>query len=289
MAEEAKKKESENTLKLARRIAELEASKPADWTGGTYGKQVDDALAKILNREPFSYNMNADPLYNQYKDQYIRGGKLAMMDTMGQAAQLTGGYGNSYAATAGNQAYQGYLTGLNDKMPDLYSLALSKYNSEGDALRDNFGALQGMYDREYAEHDRKMTDYRAELDRLDSLYADSQRWDYQTARDAIADAQWQAEFDEAVRQWNQLHPAKTSGGGGVRTPVGASDEDMDTLINIAVEDVARSSSGREVNDRMNEIKDDVTKMVSDGEITPEQGTQIINAAQEAADARNHVG
>lgn len=211
---EIEKKESEETLRLAQRIAEKEAAKPADWTGGTYGQQVTDALDKILNREKFSYNLNADPLYQQYKDQYMRGGKLAMQNTMGQAAQLTGGYGNSYAATAGNQAYQGYLTGLNDKVPDLYSLALSKYSSEGDAMRQNLGALQGMYDREYAEHDRKMSGYRADLDRLDALFAESQKWDYQTARDAIEDAQWKAEFDEAVRQWNQLHPAKKSGGGG---------------------------------------------------------------------------
>lgn len=273
MAEEAKKKESENTLKLARRIAEHEASKPADWTGGTYGKQVDDALAKILNREPFSYNMNADPLYNQYKDQYIRGGKLAMMDTMGQAAALTGGYGNSYAATAGNQTYQGYLTGLNDKMPDLYSLALSKYNSEGDALRDNFGALQGMYDREYAEHDRKMTAYRAELDRLDSLYADSQKWDYQTARDAIADAQWQAEFDEAVRQWNQLHPAKTSGGGGGTQNAGGSESTWVDVGHDAIKNIAAGSSPTTE-------KQNVEKLVAAGDLTSAEGQAIIRMIDE---------
>ena len=211
--EKEERKESERTLALAQQVADLEANKPTDWTGGTYGQQVQDALDKILNREQFSYNLNADPLYQQYKDQYMRGGKLAMQDTMGQAAQLTGGYGNSYAATAGNQAYQGYLTGLNDKVPDLYSLALSKYSSEGDAMRDNLGALQGMYAQEYAQHQQKVNDYRTELDRLDSLYADSQAYDYQSARDAIEDAQWQAEFDEAVRQWNLQWEKQNSGGG----------------------------------------------------------------------------
>ena len=208
------KKESERTRELAERIAAHEAAKPMDWTGGTYGQQIEDALGKILNRDPFTYNLNADPLYNQYKDQYIRGGKLAMQDTMGQAAALTGGYGNSYASTAGNQAYQGYLTGLNDKVPDLYSLALSKFNAEGDAMRDNLGLLQGMQDQEYAQYERKLADYRADLDRLDALFSESQKYDYQNARDAIADAQWQAEFDEAVRQWNATHSGGGGGGGG---------------------------------------------------------------------------
>lgn len=213
------KKESERTRELAERVAAHEASKPGEWTGGTYGQQIDDALNKILNREQFSYNLNADPLYNQYKDQYMRGGKLAMQDTMGQAAALTGGYGNSYASTAGNQAYQGYLTGLNDKVPDLYSLALSKYNADGDAMRDNLGLLQGMQGQELDQYNRKMAEYRTELDRLDGLLADSQKWDYQNARDAIADAQWQAEFDEAVRQWNLKNAPKSSG--GPYTPVGS--------------------------------------------------------------------
>ena len=230
--EKEERNESERTLALAQQVADLEANKPTDWTGGTYGQQVQDALDKILNREQFSYNLNADPLYQQYKDQYMRGGKLAMQDTMGQAAQLTGGYGNSYAATAGNQAYQGYLTGLNDKVPDLYSLALSKYSSEGDAMRDNLGALQGMYAQEYAQHQQKVNDYRTELDRLDSLYADSQAYDYQSARDAIEDAQWQAEFDEAVRQWNLQWEKQNRGGGGY-TPTPAADPTGAPVIELS--------------------------------------------------------
>ena len=72
MATEIEKKESERTRELAERVAAHEALKPGEWTGGTYGQQIDDALNKILNREPFSYNLNADPLYNQYKDQYSK-------------------------------------------------------------------------------------------------------------------------------------------------------------------------------------------------------------------------
>lgn len=276
------KKESERTRELAERIAALEAAKPGDWTGGTYGQQIDDALNKILNRQPFSYNMNADPLYNQYKDQYIRGGKLAMQDTMGQAAQLTGGYGNSYASTAGNQAYQGYLTGLNDKMPDLYSLALSKYNADGDAMRDNLGLLQGMQQQELDQHNRKMTEYRTELDRLDALFADSQKWDYQNARDAIADAQWQAEFNEAVRQWNATHSGGGGGGGGggpyVPAPVtGDAPEDVyNAILNDALNTVRKDSS---LTQAATATKKDVAALASNGVISQSQANMITAKIQ----------
>lgn len=280
------KKESERTRELAERIAAQEAAKPGDWTGGTYGQQIDDALGKILNRQPFSYNLNADPLYNQYKDQYIRGGKLAMQDTMGQAAQLTGGYGNSYASTAGNQAYQGYLTGLNDKVPDLYSLALSKFNAEGDAMRDNLGLLQGMQQQELDQYNRKMTEYRTELDRLDALFSESQKYDYQNARDAIADAQWQAEFDEAVRQWNATHSGGGGGGGGGRSYTGYTpppDETADApadvynaILNDALNTVRRDSS---MTQAATATKKDVAALASSGVISQNQANMITAKIQ----------
>ena len=119
----------------------------------TYGKQgmYDDVMNKILNREQFTYDVNGDALYQQYKDQYITGGKMAMMDTMGQAAAMTGGYGNSYAQGVGQQAYQGYLQQLNDKVPELYKLALDKYNSEGNELYNQYSMLSSDRSTQYGE------------------------------------------------------------------------------------------------------------------------------------------
>ena len=76
------------------------AAKPADYAS-PYQGQIDAAYQKILSRQPFKYDMNADAMYQQYKDAYTRQGNMAMRDTMGQAAAMTGGYGNSYAQTAG--------------------------------------------------------------------------------------------------------------------------------------------------------------------------------------------
>ena len=44
---------------------------------------------------------------------------MLSQDTIGSAAALTGGYGNSYAQNAGNQAYNQYLLGLFDQGSNL--------------------------------------------------------------------------------------------------------------------------------------------------------------------------
>ena len=84
-----------DAVKQAQAMLQQQLSqKPGEYQSA-WQSQLNAAIDKIMNREKFSYDLNADALYNQYKDQYINQGKMAMMDTMGQAAQLTGGYGNS--------------------------------------------------------------------------------------------------------------------------------------------------------------------------------------------------
>lgn len=155
-----------------------EQNKVADWTGGTYGESLKAALDRINNREKFTYDLNGDALYQQYKDQYINQGRMAMQDTMGQAATMTGGYGNSYAATVGNQAYQGYLQKLNDVVPELYNLALNKYNLEGQDLKDQYSLLKDQYNTEYGQHRDKVGDWNAEAARLSDKYYNESNLDY---------------------------------------------------------------------------------------------------------------
>lgn len=212
------------------------STKPGDFS---FGMQAgwDDIMNKILNREKFSYDLNGDALYQQYKDQYTTQGKLAMMDTMGQAAAMTGGYGNSYAQSVGQQAYQGYLQQLNDKVPELYQLALNQYNQEGQDLYNQYGLYADKYKQEYGEHRDKVSDYYTDLSNLTdnarymseteykqelddfnikySAYRDqvgdeqwNQSFDYQQSQDAIANEWKQKEFDEAVRQYNASQASK---------------------------------------------------------------------------------
>ena len=189
------------------------ATKPGEYQS-TWQDQLNQIISQIQNREKFSYDLNGDALYQQYKDQYTTQGKLAMMDTMGQAAAMTGGYGNSYAQSVGQQAYQGYLQQLNNKVPELYQLALNQYNQEGQALYDQASLIAGMEDMAYGRHRDSLSDYYTELSRLTedarykaedeySKWMDKTSFQYQQDRDKVSDEQWQATFDEGVRQYNE--------------------------------------------------------------------------------------
>ena len=160
------------------------ANKVPKWNGGTYGKSLQDALSKITNRQKFSYDLNGDALYNQYKNQYITQGKLAMMDSIGKASAMTGGYGNSYAATVGNQAYQGYLQKLNDVVPELYQMAYDRYVQEGNDLKDQYSILDNQYQTEYGEYRDKVGDWNAEASRLSDAYYNAANAEYNRFADA---------------------------------------------------------------------------------------------------------
>lgn len=122
------------------------ADKKFTWA---YNEDAEKLIKDYINRKDFSYDFNADALYQQYKDKFIQQGKLAMADTMGQAAAMTGGYGNSYAQSLGQQAFQNSLDNLNDIVPELYQMAYERYNQEGKDMLDTLGVLGDDYNREF--------------------------------------------------------------------------------------------------------------------------------------------
>jgi hypothetical protein len=75
-----------------------------------------------------------------------------MEDAIGQASAMTGGYGNSYAQSVGQQMYQKEMQGLNDIIPDLYQLALDKYNAEGQELLNKYNLLSDDYNRQFTNY-----------------------------------------------------------------------------------------------------------------------------------------
>ncbi len=101
----------------------------------------EDLLRELLNSDGFSYDVNGDELYRKYRDRYEREGRLAMKDTMGKAAALTGGYGNTYAETAAAAVRDEYAARAADRIPELYSLALERYRMGRDELKDKYETL----------------------------------------------------------------------------------------------------------------------------------------------------
>ena len=216
-----------DTVEQAEQLLNQQLSqKPGEYQS-TWQEQLNATLQQILNREKFSYDLNGDALYQQYKDQYTTKGQMAMMDTMGQAQAMTGGYGNSYAQSAGQQAYQGYLQDLNNKVPELYQLAMNKYQMEEDSMYNKAALMAQQEEMDYGRYRDQLGDWQTERDYLTGRYdterdydygkwADNRDYDYQVGRDKVSDEQWQAEFDEAKRQFDQQYALKTasSSGGG---------------------------------------------------------------------------
>lgn len=174
---------------------------------GTYEGQLNDIFDKIQNREKFSYDINADPLYDMFKDRYIQQGKLAMKDTMGQAAALTGGYGSTYGQQVGQQTYDAYLQNLGEVIPELYGMAYDQYKDEGDQLNDLYGKVGQLRDEEYGRWRDDVGDWETEFQRLlqneryERDYADEREqeaYNRQQTADAIARQKEQQEYERRM-------------------------------------------------------------------------------------------
>lgn len=97
------------------------------YKGNSASQAQDNYLSKLYNnfaniygttdRTAGSGALNTDGLWQNYADQYVRGGRQAMRDTLGQYEANTGGYANSLATGAAAQAYYKYLDELNGQWP----------------------------------------------------------------------------------------------------------------------------------------------------------------------------
>ena len=148
-----------------------------------------------------------------------------MQDAMAKSAALTGGFGNSYAQQAGQQAYQNYMEQLYDQLPELRNAAYQMYEAEGNRLRDNLSMLQQQDERDYGRYRDDVGDWRSDVDMMYNMYSlmseqeynrylnDQAAWEadrnywYQKAYDEQQQRNWLAEFDAA-------YGGGSSGGGG---------------------------------------------------------------------------
>lgn len=115
-----------------------------------YGSRINDLVAQIQNRPAFEYDVNTDPLYIQLRDIWKQDGLMAMEDTMGQAAQLTGGYGNSHAQMLGQQVYNDHMRGITEIVPQMREQARADYDAENADLLQKLGLLMDQEEQDYA-------------------------------------------------------------------------------------------------------------------------------------------
>ena len=182
---------SQNTLDTEKKLKEIEAAKPGVFQSN-YGTTLNGLMDKIVNQKDFSYDFNADAMYQQYKDNYSQLGKQAMMDTAANAAALSGGFNNSYATTAAAQANQQYLSQLNNVIPELYQLALDKYQLDTDRLYNQYSVVSAQDDREYGRYQDKVSNWQNDR----NYYADKMS-------NAVSNDQYVSNYNQSENQWQQ--------------------------------------------------------------------------------------
>ena len=172
---------------------------PQNYTS-RYQPVLDSIMEQIQNPEAFKYEFNGDEMFKNYADLYTQYGKQAMLDTMGQATGLTGGYGNSYAQNVGQQAYQQYLLPLYDKGMDLRNTAYQSYRDELGDLQNYYNMLQAAENADYGRYQDAMNAWQTQqnLDEQKRQYdADMafkrEQWEHQLALEAAAAAAAAAE------------------------------------------------------------------------------------------------
>lgn len=158
-------------------LAGVQGSKPGAYES-KWGAELDALYDKITNRDKFKYDVYDDPMYQQYKMQYQNLGRTAMMDTMGQAAALTGGYGSSYGQSVGQQTYDAYLQSLNDVVPELYGQAYQQYQDEGTQMLNQWSLLSDREQQDYTKYRDQMSDYFNELSLAQSAAQAAAQDDY---------------------------------------------------------------------------------------------------------------
>ena len=181
--------QGDRVTQAQQQLQSLLNNRPGDYNS-KYGQALDNILQQIQNPEKFQYSFNGDEMFKQYADLYTQQGRQASMDAMGQAAGLTGGYGNSYAQQVGNQMYDQYLMQLYDRGNEMRNQAFNEWQT---GRADQYNQLNALMQADQNEYNR---------------YRD-QMADWQTDRGYYTDAEQQAyardygEFTANRDYWNQ--------------------------------------------------------------------------------------
>lgn len=172
------------------------------WTP-KYESEIEDILGEIGDYGPFEYDLMDDPMYQQYRDSYIREGKRAMEDTAAQTAAMTGGYGSTYGATAAQQGYDRYLEGLNDVVPQLEQTAYGRYRDELGDLYNQMGALQQEESRLFGQYATERGFSQADRDfAYNAMVAAMGQNNYENEFDrGIFESDRDFDFNEGTTKW----------------------------------------------------------------------------------------
>ena len=204
-------KQSDAVTAAQNTLQQIQAQKPQGYTS-KYQGALDNILQQIQNPGEFKYEFNGDNLFKAYADLYTQKGKQASLDAQGQAAALTGGFGNSYGQNVGTQAYQQYLLSLYDKGLDLRDRAYQAYQDKLAGDKDTYNILMNADQSDYGRYRDTVGDWQTEAQMAENRYNNERQFDYGQYSDAldyytnlarVENADYRSEQDrqEAIRQF----------------------------------------------------------------------------------------
>ena len=176
-----------------------QAAKPQSYSS-KYGAQLDNILQQIQGPKKFNYEFNGDELFKYYADLYTQKGKQASADAMGQAAALTGGYGNSYGQQVANQTYDQYLLNLYDKGMELRDRAYQQYQDDIADQYNQYNILANADATDYGRYRDTVGDWENERDYVTNRYDTERNYDYNLYRDQLGD--WQNDRDYYTNRYD---------------------------------------------------------------------------------------
>lgn len=136
----------------------------------------------------FSYDPQNDPGYRNYQKQYTRLAGQAMDDTLSRVASRTGGLASSYAATAGELAYNNQMAGLTDRIPELERLAYDRFLDEQSRRLRSMQIAENEMDKDERAWEKQRAAYLEEEGKKTDVQAVMQTYEEQ-GWDALTDAE----------------------------------------------------------------------------------------------------
>ncbi len=163
----------------------------------SYEGLLADLEEKLQAGQDFSYRLEDDPLYHQYRKAYLKDGDLAARDSAAKAAAATGGYGNSYAESVSQQTLQNYLQKLHALTPELAANAYDRHSQKQEDLLSYYKAVLSAQEDEYQRYQDALKQYRQ--DQADA---------YQRSQDALEQSR-KAQAEAYDRQQDQYKALQT--------------------------------------------------------------------------------
>lgn len=170
--------QGQNVTNLQDAWNEITGQKPGEYTS-KYDGVIQGILQQIQNPQEFKYEFNKDGLFKGYADLYTQKAKQGMMDAMGQAAGLTGGYGNSYASMVGQQQFQQNMLPLYEKGLELRDRAYQEHQDQYNNLLQQYNVFSNQENTDYGRYQDALANWRQDEATAYGHYQDAANMDYQ--------------------------------------------------------------------------------------------------------------